>query len=287
MFLATIFMLLSLLTFGLTVIGFIKPSIVLKNKEMKWKRLKIGASGMLSCFILLILSAIFAPEQDIHPEEENKNQQQASTQAASQEQAKNQPKEQPKEQAQTVSSNNKSESHNPNIRIYDNAIECIEDTAFFTRKDETLKVISPNEFILTHSIAPTYKEGAINIEFWGTTSFIFLHTFAHTNIDELTIHINPKYANRPHMKNDKNLPSLELHKITLHAKRKDVLAYMQKYLDINSFDELTDKNENAKNPQSGALGGTLPSEKFKKIFAPTKGSELVETWALVNMFKVQ
>ena len=283
MFLVTIFALLSLLASTLTVIGLIKPSIVLKNKEMKWKRLRIGASGMVSCFVLMILSAIFAPEQDIHPEEKNQNQQQASTQTASQEQANNQPK----EQAQTVSSNNKSESHNPNIRIYDNAIECIEDTALFTRKDGTLKVISPNEFTLTHSIAPTYKEGPINIEFWGTTSFIFLHTFAHTNIDELTIHINPKYANRPYIKTDKNLPSLELHKITLHAKRKDVLAYLQKYLDINSFDELTDKNENAKNPQTGALGGTLPSEKFRKIFSPTKGSELVETWALVNMFKVQ
>ena len=283
MFLATIFALLSLLASTLTAIGIIKPSIVLKNKEMKWKRLKIGASGMLSCFVLLILSAIFAPEQDIHPEEKNQNQQQASTQTASQEQAKNQPE----EQAQTVSSNNKSESHNPNIRIYDNAIECIEDTAFFTRKDGTLKVISPNEFTLTHSIAPTYKEGAINLEFWGTTSFIFLHTFAHTNIDELTIHINPKYANRPHMKNDKNLPSLELHKITLHAKRKDVLAFLQEYLKINSFDELTDENDNAKNPQTGALRGTLPSEKFKKIFAPTKASEVVITWALVNTFKVQ
>ena len=62
---------------------------------------------------------------------------------------------------------------------------------------------------------------------------------------------------------------------------------MQKYLDINSFDELTDVNENAKNPTTGALEGVLPSEKFKKIFAPTKGNELVETWALVNMFKVQ
>ena len=283
MFLATIFALLSLLASTLTAIGIIKPSIVLKNKETKWKRLKICASGTVLCLVSLILCGIFAPEQDSHPEEKNQNQQQASTQTASQEQAKNQPE----EQAQTVSSNNKSENHNPNIRIYDNAIECIEDTAFFTRKDGTLKVISPNEFILTHSIAPTYKEGAINLEFWSTTSFIFLHTFAHTNIDELTIHINPKYANRPHMKNDKNLPSLELHKITLHAKRKDVLAYMQKYLDINSFDELTDVNENAKNPTTGALEGVLPSEKFKKIFAPTKGNELVETWALVNMFKVQ
>ena len=80
---------------------------------MKWKRLKIGASGMLSCFVLLILSAIFAPEQDIHPEEENQNQQQASTQTASQEQA-------PK-----ASSDNKAESAKPVVTIYDSAAKCL------------------------------------------------------------------------------------------------------------------------------------------------------------------
>ena len=129
MVLATIFMLLSLLTFGLTVIGFIKPSIVLKNKEMKWKRLKIGASGTLSCFVLLILSAIFAPEQDIHPEEENKNQPHTTNASASQEQA-------PK-----ASSDNKAESAKPVVTIYDSAAKCLEETYNYSIEDGTLKVI--------------------------------------------------------------------------------------------------------------------------------------------------
>ena len=283
MFLATIFALLSLLTFVLTVIGFIKPSIVLKNKEMKWKRLKIGASGMLSCFVLLILSAIFAPEQDIHPEEENQNQQQASTQTASQEQA-------PK-----ASSDNKAESAKPVVTIYDSAAKCLEKTNNYSIEDGTLKVISPKEFVLTRKVLPMidpdkaipiFDPDIEKLTFRIEIVFILLNTFAHTNLDELTLHIKSEFINSPHMEPQNNLPDLNLYQITLHAKRKDVLAYLQKHYQINSFDELTDQSDSIDDLPVGELKGTLPSYKFKTIYFGTEKDGEQKAWDLINTFKV-
>ena len=275
MFLATIFMLLSLLTFVLTVIGFIKPSIVLKNKEMKGKRLKIGASGMLSCFILLILSAIFAPEQDIHPEEENKNQQQASTQTASQEQA-------PK-----ASSDNKAENAKPVVTIYDSAAKCIEETNNYSIEDGTLKVISPKEFVLTRKVLPINDPDMEKTLFRTGIVFILLHTFAHTKLDELTLHTKTEYIKLPDMKPQKNLTDLSLYKMTLHAKRKDVLAYLQKHYQINSFDELTDQSDFMNGLPVGELKGTLPSDKFEKIYYGSGKDGEQKSWDLINTFRVQ
>ena len=285
MFLATIFMLLSLLTFGLTVIGFIKPSIVLKNKEMKGKRLKIGASGMLSCFILLILSAIFAPEQDIHPEEENKKQQQASTQTASQEQAKNQPKEQPKEQAQAASSGNKTE--NTGVKIYKSAAKCIEDTGKFSIEDGTLKVISPNEFVLIRKMLPVNAPQAFDDLFMSDIVFMLLDTFAHTKLDELTLHFKTEYVKSPYIKPEKNLPDLSLYKITVHAKRQDVIAFLKANYQIYSFDELTDDNDKFNGTPKNPLDGTLPSDKFEKIYYGSGKDGEKKAWALINTFRVK
>ena len=274
MFLATIFMLLSLLTFGLTVIGFIKPSIVFKNKEMKWKRLKIGASGMLSCFVLLILSAIFAPEQDIHPEEENKNQQQASTQTASQEQA-------PK-----ASSDNKAENAKPVVTIYDSAAKSIEETKNFSTEDGTLKVISPNEFVLIRQLPEFNAPQAIEDLFMTDVVFMLLDTFAHTKLDELTLHFKTKYVKSPYIKPEGKLPDLSKYQITVHAKRKDVLAYLQTHYQINSFDELTDQSDSMNGTPVGELKGTVPSEKFMDIYLGSGKDGEKKAWALINTFKV-
>ena len=274
MFLATIFMLLSLLTFVLTVIGFIKPSIVLKNKEMKWKRLKIGASGTLSCFVLLILSAIFAPEQDIHPEEENQNQQQASTQTASQEQA-------PK-----ASSDNKAENAKPVVTIYDSAAKCIEETYNYSIEDGTLKVISPKEFVLTSKRLPINDPDMEKTLFRTGIVFILLDTFAHTKLDELTLHFKTKYVKSPYIKPEGKLPDLSKYQITVHAKRKDVLAYLQTHYQINSFDELTDQSDSMNGTPVGELKGTVPSEKFMDIYYGSGKDGEKKAWALINRFKV-
>ena len=75
-------MLPTLIAIVLTVMGIIKPSIFIKNKEIKWKRLKIGAFGtVISLVSLMIFCGFFAAEP------ENQNQHQASTQTPSQEQA--------------------------------------------------------------------------------------------------------------------------------------------------------------------------------------------------------
>ena len=271
-----VFLFLSAIT--LTFIGIIKPSIFIKNKEMKWKRLKIGVSGMVPCLVSLILCGIFAPE------EENQNQQQASTQTASQEQA-------PK-----ASSDNKAESAKPVVTIYDSAAKCLEKTNNYSIEDGTLKVISPKEFVLTRKVLPIidpdkaipiFDHDIEKLTFRIETVYILLHTFAHTNLDELTLHIKSEFINSPRMEPQNNLPDLNLYQITLHAKRKDVLAYLQKHYQINSFDELTDQSDSIDDLPVGELKGTLPSYKFKTIYFGTEKDGEQKAWDLINTFKVK
>ena len=278
MFLESIFLLLFLLSSTLTVIGIIKPSIFIKNKEMKGKRLKIGVSGTVLCLISLILCGIFAPE------EENQNQQQASTQTASQEQA-------PK-----ASSDNKAESAKPVVTIYDSAAKCLEKTNNYSIEDGTLKVISPKEFVLTRKVLPMidpdkaipiFDPDLEKLTFRIEIVFILLNTFAHTNLDELTLHIKSEYIKSPRMEPQNNLPDLNPYQITLHAKRKDVLAYLQKHYQINSFDELTDQSDSIDDLPVGELKGTLPSYKFKTIYFGTEKDGEQKAWDLINTFKVK
>ena len=271
-----VFLFLSAIT--LTFIGIIKPSIFIKNKEMKWKRLKIGVSGMVLCLVSLILCGIFAPEQ------ENQNQQQASTQTASQKRA-------PK-----ASSDNKAKSDKPVVTIYDSAAKCFEETDNYSIKDGTLKVISPKEFVLTRKVLPMidpdkaipiFDHDLEKLTFRIEIVFILLNTFAHTNLDELTLHIKSEFINSPHMELQNNLPDLNLYQITLHAKRKDVLAYLQKHYQINSFDELTDQSDSIDDLPVGELKGTLPSYKFKTIYFGTEKDGEQKAWDLINTFKVK
>ena len=268
MFLTTVFALLSLLASTLTVIGIIKPSIFIKNKEMKGKRLKIGVSGTVLCLISLILCGIFAPE------EENQNQQQASTQTASQEQA-------PK-----ASSDNKAKNAKPVVTIYDSAAKCLEETYNYSIEDGTLKVISPKEFVLTNKRLPINDPDMEKTLFRTGIVFILLHTFAHTKLDELTLHIKTEYIKLPDMKPQNNLPDSNLYKMTLHAKRKDVLAFLQKHYQINSFDELTDQSDVMNGLPVGELKGTLPSDKFEKIYYGSGKDGEQKSWDLINTFKV-
>ena len=244
---------------------------------MKWKRLKIGVSGMVLCLVSLILCGIFAPEQ------ENQNQQQASTQTASQKRA-------PK-----ASSDNKAKSDKPVVTIYDSAAKCFEETDNYSIKDGTLKVISPKEFVLTRKVLPMidpdkaipiFDHDLEKLTFRIEIVFILLHTFAHTNLDELTLHIKSEFINSPHMEPQNNLPDLNLYQITLHAKRKDVRAYLQKHYQIKSFDELTDQSDSIDDLPVGELKGTLPSYKFKTIYFGTEKDGEQKAWDLINTFKV-
>ena len=268
MFLTTVFALLSLLASTLTVMGIIKPSIFIKNKEMKGKRLKIGVSGTVLCLISLILCGIFAQE------EENQNQQQASTQTANQEQA-------PK-----ACSDNKAENAKPVVTIYDSAAKCIEETKNYSIEDGTLKVISPKEFVLTSKILQLNHPDMEKTLFRTGIVFILLHTFAHTKLDELTLHTKIEYIQLPYMKPRQHLTDLSLYKVTLHAKRKDVLAYLQKHYQINSFDELTDQSDSINGLPVGELKGTLPSDKFEKIYYGSGEDGEQKAWDLINRFKV-
>ena len=115
---------------------------------------------------------------------------------------------------------------------------------------------------------------------------MLLNTFAHINLDELTLHTKSEYINSPDMKPQKNLPDLSKHKITLHAKRKDALAYLQTHYQINSFDELTDPSDEVDGFPVGEIKGTLPSDKFKRIFLGEGEEGVQKAWDFINTFKV-
>jgi len=109
------------------------------------------------------------------------------------------------------------------------------------------------------------------------------NTFAHINLDKLTLHTKSEYINSLDMKPQKNLPDLSKHKITLQAKRKDALAYLQTHYQMNSFDELTDPSDKVDGFPVGEIKSTLPSDKFKRIFL---GEGEQKVWDFINTSKV-
>nr|WP_303801385.1 hypothetical protein [Snodgrassella alvi] len=276
MLLATVFALLSLSASMLIFINIIKSGNIMKIKEMKSKCLIIGVSGKVLGLVLLASCSINAFAQ------QNQNQQQASTQTLRQEQAKNQAK----EQAPKASNENKSESVKPVVTIYDSAAKFIEATGDYSIKNGTLKVISPKEFVLTRRTLPILDPDLENYLFRTNITFILLQTFVHTNIDELTLHTETEYINSPDIKPQKKLPDLSIYKMTLRAKRKDILAYFQKHYQINSFDELIDQNDAMNDSPLDLSNGPMPLDKYVKSYYGAGEDGEQEAWDFINTFKV-
>ena len=276
MFLTTVFALLSLSASMLIFINIINSGNIMKIKEMKSKCLIIGVSGKVLGLVLLASCSINAFAQ------QNQNQQQASTQTLRQEQAKNQAK----EQAPKASNENKSESVKPVVTIYDSAAKFIEATGDYSIKNGTLKVISPKEFVLTRRTLPILDPDLENYLFRTNITFILLQTFVHTNIDELTLHTETEYINSPDIKPQKKLPDLSIYKMTLRAKRKDILAYFQKHYQINSFDELIDQNDAMNDSPLDLSNGPMPLDKYVKSYYGAGEDGEQEAWDFINTFKV-
>jgi len=276
MLLATVFALLSLSASMLIFINIINSGNIMKIKEMKSKCLIIGVSGKVLGLVLLASCSINAFAQ------QNQNQQQASTQTLRQEQAKNQAK----EQAPKASNENKSESVKPVVTIYDSAAKFIEATGDYSIKNGTLKVISPKEFVLTRRTLPILDPDLENYLFRTNITFILLQTFVHTNIDELTLHTETEYINSPDIKPQKKLPDLSIYKMTLRAKRKDILAYFQKHYQINSFDELIDQNDAMNDLPVDESKGPMPLDKYVKSYYGAGEDGEQEAWDFINTFKV-
>ena len=276
MLLATVFALLSLSASMLIFINIIKSGNVIKIKEMKSKCLIIGVSGKVLGLVLLASCSINAFAQ------QNQHQQQASTQTLHQQQAENQAK----EQAPKKSSENKIESVKPVVTIYDSAAKFIEATGDYSIKNGTLKVISPKEFVLTRRTLPILDPDLENYLFRTNITFILLQTFVHTNIDELTLHTETEYINSPDIKPQKKLPDLSIYKMTLRAKRKDILAYFQKHYQINSFDELIDQNDAMNDSPLDLSNGPMPLDKYVKSYYGAGEDGEQEAWDFINTFKV-
>ena len=276
MLLATVFTLLSFSASMLIFINIIKSGNIMKIKEMKSKCLIISVSSKVLGLVLLASCSINAFAQ------QNQNQQQASTQTLRQEQAKNQAK----EQAPKASSENKIESVKPVVTIYDSAAKFLEATGDYSIKNGTLKVISPKEFVLTRRTLPIIDPDLENSFFRTNIAFILLQTFVHTNIDELTLHTETEYINSPDIKPQKNLPDLSIYKMTLRAKRKDILAYFQKHYQINSFDELIDQNDAMNDLPVDESKGPMPLDKYVKSYYGAGEDGEQKAWDFINTFKV-
>ena len=267
MLLATVFALLSLSASMLIFINIIKSGNVIKIKEMISKYLIIGVSGKVLGLVLLSSCSIDTSGQ------QNRSQQQPPA-------------------------NNIIVYKNSDFKFYQTAEECIRDIDNYNYPENDnspyeikyptyVEVISPNEFKLMRLYSIRADSYSINITFSANTVYYLLYTFAHTNITELTLHLDVN--NRmipPYEMVDpialNNLPDTNVYKMTLHAKRKDVLAYLRKHYQINSFDELTDESDKLSNDPTSSTTGTKPSDKFVKIY-----SDSGKAWELINTFKVK
>lgn len=253
MYAATVFGLLFLLVDMLIFIGIIKLDIVFKIKKMNCKQLIIRVSCKVLCLILLSSCSIDTSDQH---------------------------------------------NRNSDFKFYQTAEECIRDIDNYNYSENDklpdeikyptyVEVISPNEFKLMRLYSIRADSYSINITFSANTVYYLLYTFAHTNITELTLHLDvnnrmiPPYEMvDPIALND--LPDTNVYKMTMHAKRKDVLAYLRKHYQINSFDELTDESDKLSNDPTSSTTGTKPSDKFVKIY-----SDSGKAWELINTFKVK
>ena len=87
------------------------------------------------------------------------------------------------------------------------------------------------------------------------------------------------------MKPQKNLPDLSKHKITLHAKRKDILAYFQKHYQINSFDELIDPSDEVDGFPVGEIKAHCHQINLKEFFSEKEKTEYKKHGILLILLK--
>ena len=101
------------------------------------------------------------------------------------------------------------------------------------------------------------------------------------------MHTETEYINSPDIKPQKKPPDLSIYKMTLRAKRKDILAYFQKHYQINSFDELIDQNDAMNDSPLDLSNGPMPLDKYVKSYYGAGEDGEQEAWDFINTFKVK
>lgn len=277
MFVVTVFGLLLLLPLAitLTIISTIKPSVVFDNKKMKWNRLKIAASGSLLCFVSLILCVIFAPDDLIQNRASSNDKQETSA---------------------PVAQKGASYGTNPDIKKYKTVADLFEDYENSKKPDEYKKhydyykyeVISPTEIVLYREFPASEDSLLILGDLSFTARFLILEILPHVDIEQLTVHVKPRFYDYSYFDNIKNrrvpVPNLSKYNFTIRLDRKILLAYLKEHFNINSYDELVETRDEIDGKPTESLKGTTPSEKYESILRPISKDEIKKTEDLINRF---
>ena len=266
MFLTTVFALLSLLASTLTVIGIIKPSIFIKNKEMKGKRQKISTYGSVLSFVSLVLCIIFLPEDLSESQNPDNNKQEVS---------------------QSIYSTD------PKIKKFKTIDEFLSTFSKHFDIIDKYKVISPTEIELYIEHTPNDVVYFSQWEIYRYAIFSLVKIFPHVDIDEITVHIKPKFIkdkagiNTPlSLKNKGYAPDLSKYNFTIHAKRKDVLAYLKKNFDIDSFENFVDTSDKTYNKPIKEPLGLRISSRFVRIVYPRNIDSEQKTKQFIQTFTI-
>lgn len=266
MFLAFIFLLLSLLTSILTIISAIKPSIFIKNKEMKGKHKKINTYTSLLSFVLLVLCIIFLPEDSSESQNPDNNKQ---------------------EVRQSIYSTD------PKIKKFRTIDEFLSTFSKHFDIIDKYKVISPTEIELYIEHTPNDVVYFSKWKIYKYAIFSLVKIFPHVDIDEITVHIKPKLIkdkaginNSLSVRNKKDTQDISKYNFTIHAKRKDVLAYITKNFNINSFEEFVDTSDITYNKPIKEPLGLRISSRFVRIVYPRNIDSEQKTKQFIQTFTI-
>lgn len=266
MFLASIFLLLFLLSSALTVIGIIKPSIFIKNKEMKGKRQKISTYGSVLSFVSLVLCIIFLPEDSSESQNPDNNKQ---------------------EVRQSIYSTD------PKIKKFRTIDEFLSTFSKHFDIIDKYKVISPTEIELYIEHTPNDVVYFSKWKIYKYAIFSLVKIFPHVDIDEITVHIKPKLIkdkaginNSLSVRNKKDTQDISKYNFTIHAKRKDVLAYITKNFNINSFEEFVDTSDITYNKPIKEPLGLRISSRFVRIVYPRNIDSEQKTKQFIQTFTI-
>nr|WP_314269836.1 hypothetical protein [uncultured Kingella sp.] len=146
----------------------------------------------------------------------------------------------------------------------------------YSPDDGSFKLIkkSPPEFLIAPMLSPQEtQDGALSQYKYAALEGLLL-TFAQTDAQELTVHIQPRIMNGAKPISDTSRQAVKL-KITLHAKREDVANALHK-MQIYDFDQLIEHQ-----PNNITIAGSSQSRSFLNLRKSDESS-----WKLINQFRI-
>ena len=133
---------------------------------------------------------------------------------------------------------------------------------------------SPPEFLISPAISAQDNQDSILSDYKYAALEGLLLPFAQTDIDQLTVHIQPRIINGAKPISESSRQAVTL-RITLQAKREDLAAALHK-MQIYDFDQLIDHGENP-----NVIAGSSQSQSYLNL-----RKNDVASWQLINSFRI-